>query len=526
MRLLLPLLLVALALPLPAEAARRFAVLVANAEGGAGTRPLRYAERDAERVLDALTRLGGVQQNDAFLVLGQDARGLEDALTRAEQAIAQAAVNGEATELVFYYSGHAKDGQLFLGRSRYAMSALKDRLASSRAAVRIALVDACRSGAITRTKGARRVPAFEVDTGPRAARGLVILTSSSNDEDSQESDTIGGSFFTHALVSGMLGEADTSGDKRVTLAEAYAYAYDRTVQGTVQTSAGPQHPTFAFDLAGSGDVVLTDLRGPAVSFLALPAELDGDFLVVEESSRFVAAEVHKRAGSEAVLALAPGAYLVKTRQGDKLHIHEVEVVRRRTTRLDPSRMYEVDLDDDPVKGVIDVWSRTPSVAVGGLVGWQRFLTGAVRDGYFPDTALVGVDAELRDYLRPGWSLGLDFAMGRTTGVTTSGGLDYPYDFSAITAGASVTVDLLHGGFRPFVGARLALVSFDRAFDEPLLDDQQLLTTAPGLVAGVHWFFTDSVAVSLRIRPSWLLYEADENRSLGFVDASAGVSLEL
>src|SRR5690606_7806306 len=251
-------------------------------------------------------------------------------------------------------------------------------------------------------KGARRVPAFEVESGPRAARGLVILTSSAGDEDSQESDSIRGSFFTHALVSGMLGEADASGDGRVTLAEAYAHAYARTVAGTVQTTAGPQHPTFAFDLAGHGDVVLTDLRGDALSFLAFPPELDGDFFVIEESSRFVAAEVQKRAGEKARLAVAPGAYLVKTRRGDELWIGEVEVPPRGVARLDPARMYAVDLADDPVKGGIDLYARAPSWAIGGLVGYQRFFAAAVRDGYFPDTGLLGVDAELRDYLRLGW----------------------------------------------------------------------------------------------------------------------------
>ncbi len=526
MRRLLPLLLALVLLPLPAAAAaRRIAVLVANAEGGPGTRPLRYAERDARRVLDALARLGGVAEGDAFLLLGGDAAALERKLAEAEAAIAHAAAAGARTELVFYYSGHAKDGQLHLGTTPYAMATLKERLAASGAAVRIAFLDACRSGAITRTKGARRVPAFEVDAGPRAAKGLVILTSSSTDEDSQESDRISGSFFTHALVSGMLGEADASGDRRVTLAEAYAYAYDRTVAGTVQTSAGPQHPTFAFDLAGRGDVVLTDLRGPAVSFLVLPAELEGDFLVVEEGSRFVAAEIQKRPGAEARLALAPGAYLVKTRLPDRLRVGEVEVRERGATRLDPASMYDVDFDDDPVKGVVDLWARAPSVTMGALVGYQHFLAGPVREGYFPDTGLLGIEAELRDYLRPGWNLGLDLALGSATGTTESGGLAYAYAFSALTAGASLTVDLLHGPVRPFVGARLALVYFERRFDEPLLEDQSLFTTAPGLVAGLGWYLADSFALTARLRPSWLLYAADENRSLGFVDASAGARME-
>ena len=88
---------------------------------------------------------------------------------------------------------------------------------------------------------------------------MVILTSSTSDEDSQESDAIGGSYFSHHLASGLLGGADRSGDGRVTLFEAYAYAYDRTVADTAESAAGAQHPTFSYDLAGNGDLVLTDV---------------------------------------------------------------------------------------------------------------------------------------------------------------------------------------------------------------------------------------------------------------------------
>ena len=96
--------------------------------------------------------------------------------------------------------------------------------------MRIAVFDACQSGSMTRTKGARRVPAFEIETdATRAAKGLVILTSSASDEDSQESDLLGGSYFSHHLASALLGDADRSGDGRVSIAEAFGYAYDRTV---------------------------------------------------------------------------------------------------------------------------------------------------------------------------------------------------------------------------------------------------------------------------------------------------------
>ena len=104
--------------------------------------------------------------------------------------------------------------------------------------VRIGFFDSCQSGVITRSKGARPAPAFDVtrakESGPR---GLVLIASSAADEESQESDEIAASFFTHYLASGLLGDADASGDGKVTLAEAYAYAYGRTVGSTAETRA-------------------------------------------------------------------------------------------------------------------------------------------------------------------------------------------------------------------------------------------------------------------------------------------------
>ena len=86
-----------------------------------------------------------------------------------------------------------------------------------------------------RSKGVRAAPAFDVQQAQAAStrpHGLVLIASSSADEESQESDEIGASFFTHYLASGLLGDADASGDGKVTLSEAYAYAYARTVGET------------------------------------------------------------------------------------------------------------------------------------------------------------------------------------------------------------------------------------------------------------------------------------------------------
>ena len=64
---------------------------------------------------------------------------------------------------------------------------------------------------------------------------------------------------------------DQGGDGKVTLSEAYSYAYERTVASTASSAAGAQHPTFSFDLAGNGDLVLTDVSERKEG-LRLPAE--------------------------------------------------------------------------------------------------------------------------------------------------------------------------------------------------------------------------------------------------------------
>src|SRR5205823_5089889 len=79
-------------------------------------------------------------------------------------------------------------------------------------------------------KGGTPGPSFQIrlDDDDLASTGYVFLTSSAGDELALESPEIHGSFFTHHLISGMLGQADVSGDHRVSLAEAYEYAYART----------------------------------------------------------------------------------------------------------------------------------------------------------------------------------------------------------------------------------------------------------------------------------------------------------
>src|SRR5882672_6973984 len=200
------------------------------------------------------------------------------------------------------------------------MDELESLVRGSSARMRVLVVDACRSGSLTRVKGASVAPAFDIRLRrTEASEGAVFLTSSSANEDAQESDAIGGSFFTHYFVSGLLGAADVDGNGRVTVAEAYAYAYGATLRASSRSLVGPQHPTFAYDFKGREDVVLTVLEareGRQAGYLTLGA--DRAYLVMRDGpDGQVVAEVAGDAPTRR-LVLPPGRYFLRGRGRDDL----------------------------------------------------------------------------------------------------------------------------------------------------------------------------------------------------------------
>ena len=215
---------------------------------------------------------------------------------------------GARTEVLVYYSGHADEQGLLLGADRYSYRSLRDQLDELPADVKIAVLDACASGAFTRLKGGQKRPAFLIDESAEM-RGYAFLTSSSETEAAQESDRVGGSYFTHALVSGLRGAADATGEGKVTLNEAYQFAFNETLGRTVDTRGGAQHPSYDINLSGTGDVVITDLRQTSAT-LVLGESLEGRFFV-RDAHHEVVVEVAKPYGRRVELGLPPGRYEVR-----------------------------------------------------------------------------------------------------------------------------------------------------------------------------------------------------------------------
>lgn len=501
-------------------AERRFALVIGDKTGGAGTRPLRYAERDARRIFAILTRLGGVREEDARLLTSASASDVRGAFEELRARLREAKAQGDQTVLIVYYSGHAKDGDLRLGDSRLPLTELRDDLRDAPADVRIGLIDSCRSGAIMRNKGVRAVPAFEVQQAQSAStrpHGLVLIASSSADEESQESDDIGASFFTHYLASGLLGDADASGDGKVTLAEAYAYAYARTVGETADTRAGAQHPVYLYDLGGAGDVVLTELL-PARGALVFPAADEGVYVVLDASRKAVA-EVAKPRGSERRLALAPGSYLVKKRDGESLLVGDFSVSDAPVEVAD-ARLTRRSLSDDPQKG-----ASGPRWSMLGAAGGQFFFDAAARNGLFPPAALAGVELAARDDLGHDLAWGLDLNLGggsstlRLAGVTP-----IPVRFGELGGGATLWRDFgLNDSLTVSLGARIAFLFISRNFPgHSELPQQSFFTLTPGLQTALSWQFTQRFSTVLRGRLNYLFYNVDKPQNLGFFEAALGV----
>ncbi|WP_181369069.1 caspase family protein [Fibrobacter succinogenes] len=289
----------------------RYVVAVSANNGGAGRPMLRYAESDARSFAKVLKEMGGVLPQNVILVKEPSVVALQKEFANLDAKILQDKASNGRDEVLVYYSGHADEKGLRLGEETYAWKDLRNRIDALSADVKIAVIDACGSGAITRVKGGKAVPAFMVDQSSDM-KGYAFITSSTQDESSQESDKLKGSFFTHSLVSGLRGAGDLSSDGRVTLSEAYQFAFNETLQKTETTLGGAQHPSRDMNLAGTGDVVMTDLRATSAG-LDLDESVGGRLYIRDADGELVA-ELNKKQGHAMSLGLPAGNYTVNLQQ--------------------------------------------------------------------------------------------------------------------------------------------------------------------------------------------------------------------
>ena len=327
---------------------RRYALLVGANDGGAERELLRYAASDAAMFGKALLELGGLDDDDRLVLDDPDVAGLEQGFAAITARIRKQQAKGERVQFVFYYSGHSDETGLLLEGVHVDYKRLRGLIDKVPADVRIAILDSCSSGAFTRFKGGKKREPFLVGSAAEV-EGHAYLTSSSADEAAQESDRIGGSFFTHYLVTGLRGAADADGDRRVTLNEAYRFAFDETLARTETSRGGPQHAAYDIALAGTGDLVMTDLRKTSAK-LEIAAEVTGRIYVRDRRGN-LAAELFKPKGAGTiVLALEPGNYAVTIDDGRQLHRAELEVRNNKTETLALGGLQDIEIEGTRLRG--------------------------------------------------------------------------------------------------------------------------------------------------------------------------------
>ncbi len=300
--------------PGAAEAGTRHAIVIGSNFGDPEEARLSYAESDAVRFGATLTRLGGVAPEDLILLTNGDAGAVKAAIASLTARIAGAP--GEGSVLFIYYSGHADSKSLHLRGTRLSFESLRQWGREAGAEVTVFVVDACRSGGITRVKGAHPAVPFEITPESRLdSEGIAIITSAAATEDAQESERLKGGIFTHHFLNGLAGAADATGDQVVTLTEAYRYAYAQTLNATADTPT-LQHPTFEFTMRGRQEIELTRLDN-ARGFARVLFDAPGHYLVFAQTATGdVAAELDAVAGTS--LLLSPGRYVVRRRTADQV----------------------------------------------------------------------------------------------------------------------------------------------------------------------------------------------------------------
>jgi Caspase domain. len=286
--------------------AERYAILVGNSTASGNFSPLKYVENDLNLLQGILGDFCGFEKQRVLTLYNGTPADLDKMLSEVAAGMSKTGNN----MFLFYYSGHADQANLKMGGSLYPLASLKEKLTAFPSDIRIGIFDACQSGSFTQIKGGTLDEPFLFrDDGK--TKGQVILCSSSINENAQEFDAYGNSVFTFHFVNALRGSGDLSGDGKVTLSEAYQYAYNHTLSSTAGSSGGIQHPSYQFRIQGEGDIVLADLN-VRICGIMLGADVTGNVTIFNEKSNVVA-DLAKERNSAIMLALNPGAYrVVKT----------------------------------------------------------------------------------------------------------------------------------------------------------------------------------------------------------------------
>jgi hypothetical protein len=326
-----------------------YALIVGSNRGGEGQSELSFAQRDADNFAGVLRELGRTPADHIERLKDPTPAQVEASLAKLRSQLAVHAAAGEHAQLIFYYSGHARASALSLGDAELPLSELRASLLALPSTLTVVVLDACQSGAFSGVKGASPASDFSVQSVQGLhSSGVAVMASSTGSELSQESRELGSSYFTHHLLVSLRGAGDRDRNGRVSLDEAYAYAYQHTLADTARTQVGSQHATLETAITGRGDVPLS-YPVDADSQLALSGNITGKILVQQAGHGAVMAELVKAQGAPLLIALPSGKYEILVRGQTSARSCSVSLTRGQVASLAPEQCAEVPLPEDLAK---------------------------------------------------------------------------------------------------------------------------------------------------------------------------------
>lgn len=187
---------------------------------------LRYTDDDAYRFYAFLkSPEGGALPDSQIRILIDEDATMENVESTMEEVFAKA---GENDLVMLYFSGHGVEGAFlpidFDGyNNRLEHSKIKAMLDSSPAKYKLFIADACHSGSLFSMRGVENDIKDYYDALANATPGTALIMSSKSDETSLESSGLRQGVFSHFLIRGLKGEADSNKDDVVTIRELFVY---------------------------------------------------------------------------------------------------------------------------------------------------------------------------------------------------------------------------------------------------------------------------------------------------------------
>ncbi len=189
---------------------------------------LRYTDDDAYRFYAFLkSPEGGALPDQQIRVLIDEDATHENILENISQIFGMA---GPDDLVVFYFSGHGLNGSFLpIDFDGYNNKLLHEEIAAAfartKARFKLCVADACHSGGLLAMRSGEPEPMLVqfYQSLSKSVSGTALIMSSKADETSLESSGLRQGVFSHFLIRGLKGEADTNSDKVVTVEELYDF---------------------------------------------------------------------------------------------------------------------------------------------------------------------------------------------------------------------------------------------------------------------------------------------------------------